>query len=248
MPPSRGQSERPVQKAPARLRLSHPFPVCRRRSRQSQCSSMRGRWRCQTPARQIYGQQEQFPCVCELHWTHSLSPPFVTPRLGTVPLPPRLMARCSPTRQPSPRQRPQSRGSPPGGRAAAVLPLAARPAACVQRGDSVLGVQMGRRSSGAEFPRPHSQLAGLSGGSASACRKGLSVHFPLWMPGLLFASGHCPAQQPGRHRASGWQGGDGRRWTRTRPPQPWPGEGPLPCSAGAGEALSRETAGTSSCN
>lgn len=79
----------------------------------------------------------------------------------------------------------------------------------------MLGVQMGRHSSGAEFPRPRSQLAGLGGGSASAFRKGLSVRFPLWMPGLLFTSGRCPAQQPGSHRASSRQGGDGRRWVRT---------------------------------
>lgn len=91
-----------------------------------------------------------------------------------------------------------------GGTAAAVLPLAARPAACVQRGDSVLGVQMGRRSSGAEFPRPHSQLAGLGGGSMSACGKGLSIRFPLRMPGVLFACGHCPARQLLGERTAGW--------------------------------------------
>lgn len=105
IPPSRGQSPRPTRGTSARLRLSRPFPVCRRRSRESPCSSVRGRWGCQTPALQIYGPEEQLPSVCELHWTSSLSPPSVTPCLGTLPSPlplqrpaPRGPIRAAPSR------------------------------------------------------------------------------------------------------------------------------------------------------
>lgn len=107
-------------------------------------------------------------------------------------------AALSPTATPKPRV---CAGE---GMAAAVLPPAARPAACAQPGDSVLGMQMGRHSSGAEFPWPCSQLAGLGGGSMSACGKRFSVRFHLWMLSLLFASGHCPAGQLLGERMAGW--------------------------------------------
>lgn len=159
---------------------------------------MQGRWGCQTLAQRIYGHQEQFPCVCKLQWTRSLSPPFATLRLGTAPLPAWHMAYCSLTWSLTVTSKPRV---PTGGTTAAVLPLAARPAACAQRSDSVLGVQMGRCSGRAEFPQPCSQLAGLGGGSASACRKGLSICFSLWILGLLFASA-----QPSSWTAAGRAG------------------------------------------